>query len=87
MSIKQEHQYVCLILRKTRINVDFSELRDEFWWKNGAEGYISLCSPCPLVGKSIGLGLGASVEMKITFVSLNLDVCIVLMIMLCSQKY
>jgi hypothetical protein len=77
---------VCLIWRKTWINVnDFPESSDEFWRKNGAESYISVCWPCSLVGKS--LVSGASVEMEIKFVSSNPDVWIFLMIMLYSRNY
>jgi hypothetical protein len=39
------------------INVnDFSELSDEFWQKNGTEGYISLYGLCSLAGKSLSVG-------------------------------
>jgi hypothetical protein len=63
-----------------------SESSDEFWRKNGAEGYISLCWPCSLVDKSPVSG--ASVEMKIKFMGSNPDICIfLLIIMLCSQNY
>jgi hypothetical protein len=64
---------------------DFSESSDEFWRKNGAEGYISLCWPCYLVGKSLVSG-GASVEMKIKFVNLNPDVCIFSSWLCCIRK-
>jgi hypothetical protein len=66
MFIKQRHQYVCLIWRKTWIYVDdFAESSDEFWWKNRAEGYISLSWPYCFVDKS--LVSVADVEVNIMF--------------------
>jgi hypothetical protein len=32
----------------------FFELRDDFWQKGGAEGYVSLCWLYSLVGKLLG---------------------------------
>jgi hypothetical protein len=77
---------ICLPnFKKTWINVNYlSESSDEFWRKKGADGYISVCWPCSLVGKS--LVSGASVEMKIKFASSNPDVCIFFFLWLCCIR-
>jgi hypothetical protein len=55
MSIKQRHQYVCLIWRQAWINVnDFSKMCDQVLRQSGGEDYSSLGHPYCVVDKSVG---------------------------------
>jgi hypothetical protein len=81
--IKQGNHYVSLILRKMRINVDFSDLCDEFWQKMELMAIFHLMMfPCRQVAR---VGGGASVKDYIC-VCILMSALLLLMIMLYLQK-